>query len=92
MLVLRKSKPVGMNYCRYHIQEDSGVGANPYRLAYFDTLEDAAMVLRYLKGGYMPKEDQEIALNLIQKWDQREQNDAVTEESESPSSVANATN
>lgn len=92
MLILRRSKPEGINYYRYHIQEDSGVGANPYRLAYFDTLEDAAMVLRYLKGGYMPKEDQEIALNLIQKWDQREQNDAVTEESESPSSVTNATN
>lgn len=92
MLTLRKTKPEGTGYCRYHIQEDSGVGANPYRLAYFDTLEDAAMVMRYLKGGYMPKEDQEIALNLIQKWDQREQKDAVTEESESTTSVTDATN
>lgn len=89
MLVLRRSKPVGMNNYRYHIQEDSGAGANPYRLAWFDTLEDAAMVLRYLKGGYMPKEDQEIALNLIQKWDslEWEVNNADTQTEQSTASV-----
>lgn len=89
MLFLRKSKPDGIGYYRYHIQEDCGAGVNPNRLAYFDTLEDAAMVLRYLKGGYMPKEDQNIALNLIQKWDSREweENNADTKTEQGTASV-----
>lgn len=56
---------------RYCIQE-MDKGRDYGEIAYYDCLEQAAIVLRYLKGGNMPKEDQQTALRYIFEWDARE--------------------
>ena len=56
---------------RYSILETED-GVNKNTIAWFDSLEDAGLVLRYLKGAWMPKEDQITALRLIHEWDARE--------------------
>lgn len=47
-------------------------GQNLGMIACYDSLEQAATVLRYLKGGNMPKESQQKALRYIFEWDARE--------------------
>ena len=90
-MFLYKSSPDGK--VRYSIRdtmnEDGRITGKPRTIAWFDTLEDAAMVFRYLKGANMPMEDQNIALNLIQKWDSREweENNADTKTEQGTASV-----
>ncbi len=53
---------------RYYIQEMDG-RSQPNTIAWFDTLGEAAVVLRYLKGAWMENGDQRTALRLINEWD-----------------------
>lgn len=90
-MFLYKSNPEGK--VRYSIRdtmnENGRMTGKPRTIAWFDTLEDAAMVFRYLKGANMPMEDQNIALNLIQKWDSREweENNVDTQTEQSTASI-----
>lgn len=56
---------------RYNIIEIDR-GKNVGLIANYDSLEQAAMVMRYLKGAYMPNGDQKAALRLIFQWDVRQ--------------------
>lgn len=95
-MYIYKSTPDGK--VRYSIRDtmnDEGRSTGkPRIIAWFDTLEDAAMVFRYLRGANMPMDDQNIALNLIQKWDSREwnENNANAETAQSTASVTDTTN
>ena len=95
-MFLHKTTADGM--LRYSIidtmNSEGKLTGKPRTVAYFDTLENAAMVLRYLKGANMPFDDQNTALSLMAGWDIRkwEESNAVTEESKSTASITDATN
>ena len=56
---------------RYCILE-SDRGRAPTLIAYYDSLEQAAMVMRYIKGAPMQPKDQQTALRFIFEWDAME--------------------
>lgn len=59
------------NKSRYIIQERCNSG-KLCTIAYYESLEQAALVMRYLKGASMQPADQAEALRLIFEWDARE--------------------
>lgn len=67
------------NKSRYIIQERCNSG-KLCSIAYYESLEQAALVMRYLKGASMQPADQAEALRLIFEWDVRE--NLKTEEAE----------
>lgn len=52
---------------RYFICEKNGV--NETDIAWFDDLEKAALVMRYMKGSTMRPQDQEEAILLLRRFD-----------------------
>lgn len=69
---------------RFFIMEADGRSGQtrPDVIAWFDALEEAALVMRYLKGTWMPNKDQVIALRLIREWDARKGEKDVDPETE----------
>ena len=59
-------------FTRYYLKEPDGTERAAI-VAWYDSLEEAALVLRYLKGAWMSSEDQKAALRLIRKWDTRKE-------------------
>lgn len=62
------------NHRRYFIETDAG---KP--VAWFDDLDTAAIVLRYLKGAYLNREETERAHLAMMNFDRKEGKDHDTE-------------
>ncbi len=55
-------------YCIFETHK----GKKTNLIAYYDSLEQAAMVMRYIKGAPMQPKDQQTALRFIFEWDAME--------------------
>ena len=65
-MILQVTRESGKH--RYSILE-SDRGRKPDMIASYDSLLQAAMVMRYIKGAPMPPKDQQAALRYIFEWD-----------------------
>ena len=69
-MTIEKITPGGGKPERYFIRNEAGT-----TLAWFDRLDVAACVLRYLKGAPMPTADAEQAHAAMQAFDSRKEGD-----------------
>lgn len=67
-MTLRTYNPGRKKPTRYFIENEDGS-----TVVWFDSLDTAGTVLRYLKGAPMQKEDAEAARAAMQAWDARKE-------------------